>query len=96
MWQSLVRLPQDKVSEVDFMIENKDKNELIAFVGDGVNDAPVLARSDIGISMGGVGSDAAIEASDIVLMHDNLHSLLIAKKIANTVDGPCDVKNPNT
>lgn len=75
-------LPQDKVSEVDFMIENKDKNELIAFVGDGVNDAPVLARSDIGISMGGVGSDAAIEASDIVLMHDNLHSLLIAKKIA--------------
>ena len=75
-------LPQDKVSEVDFMIENKGKNELIAFVGDGVNDAPVLARSDIGISMGGVGSDAAIEASDIVLMHDNLHSLLLAKKIA--------------
>ena len=75
-------LPQDKVSEVDLMIKNKDKNELIAYVGDGVNDAPVLARSDIGISMGGVGSDAAIEASDIVLMHDNLHSLLLAKKIA--------------
>ena len=75
-------LPQDKVSEVDLMIKNKQKNELIAYVGDGVNDAPVLARSDIGISMGGVGSDAAIEASDIVLMHDNLNSLLLAKKIA--------------
>ena len=75
-------LPQDKVNEVDLMIKNKDKNELIAYVGDGVNDAPVLARSDIGISMGGVGSDAAIEASDIVLMHDNLNSLLLAKKIA--------------
>ena len=75
-------LPQDKVSEVDSLIKNKGKKELIAYVGDGVNDAPVLARSDIGISMGGVGSDAAIEASDIVLMHDNLHSLLLAKKIA--------------
>ena len=75
-------LPQDKVNEVDLMIKNKERNELIAYVGDGVNDAPVLARSDIGISMGGVGSDAAIEASDIVLMHDNLHSLLLAKKIA--------------
>lgn len=75
-------LPQDKVNEVDLMIKNKDKKELIAYVGDGVNDAPVLARSDIGISMGGVGSDAAIEASDIVLMHDNLNSLLLAKKIA--------------
>ena len=75
-------LPQDKVSEVDYLINNKAKNELIAYVGDGANDAPVLARSDIGISMGGVGSDAAIEASDIVLMHDNLHSLLLAKKIA--------------
>ena len=75
-------LPQDKVREVDNILANKEKGELIAYVGDGINDAPVLARSDIGISMGGVGSDAAIEASDIVLMHDNLSSLLTAKKIA--------------
>lgn len=75
-------LPQDKVKEVSELLENKKPGELIAYVGDGINDAPVLAQSDIGISMGGVGSDAAIEASDIVLMHDNLTSLLKAKKIA--------------
>ena len=75
-------LPQDKVKEVNELLENKASNELIAYVGDGINDAPVLARCDIGVSMGGVGSDAAIEASDIVLMHDNLSSLLKAKKIA--------------
>ena len=75
-------LPQDKVVELDkILLANKDKS-LVAYVGDGINDAPTLARSDIGISMGGVGSDAAIEASDIVLMHDNLKSLLLAKKIA--------------
>ncbi len=75
-------LPQDKVQELDNILTNKNKGELVAYVGDGINDAPVLARSDIGISMGGVGSDAAIEASDIVLMHDDLKSLLLAKKIA--------------
>ena len=75
-------LPQDKVKLIDEILENKKENELIAYAGDGINDAPVLARVDIGISMGGVGSDAAIEASDIVLMHDNLSSLLTAKKIA--------------
>lgn len=75
-------LPQDKVSEMDELIKYKKDNELIVYVGDGVNDAPTLARSDIAISMGGVGSDAAIEASDIVLMHDDLKSLLLAKKIA--------------
>lgn len=75
-------LPQDKVAEVDKIMQNKKETEYIAYVGDGINDAPVLMRSDIGISMGGVGSDAAIEASDIVLMYDDLSSLLLAKKIA--------------
>ncbi len=75
-------LPQDKVEEVSKLIENKKSGELLAYVGDGINDAPVLARSDIGISMGALGSDAAIEASDIVLMNDDLTSLLNAKKIA--------------
>ena len=75
-------LPGDKVDKLEEILANKKKGELVAYVGDGINDAPVLMRSDIGISMGGVGSDAAIEASDIVLMHDNLSSLLKAKKIA--------------
>ena len=75
-------LPNNKVNEVEKLLDNKDKNELLCFVGDGINDAPVLMRSDIGIAMGGVGSDAAIEASDIVIMDDNLNGLLIGKKIA--------------
>ena len=75
-------LPNNKVNEVEKFLNNKDKNELLCFVGDGINDAPVLMRSDIGIAMGGVGSDAAIEASDIVIMDDNLNGLLIGKKIA--------------
>lgn len=75
-------LPQDKVAEFEKILESKNGQSLVAYVGDGINDAPVIARSDIGISMGGVGSDAAIEASDIVLMHDNLMSLITAKRIA--------------
>ena len=75
-------LPQDKVKEVEQALQNKGKNEVLCFVGDGINDAPVLMRSDIGIAMGGIGSDAAIEASDIVLMRDNLSDLLTAKLIA--------------
>ena len=75
-------LPQDKVSELERILKEKERDSLVVYVGDGINDAPVLARSDIGVSMGGVGSDAAIEASDIVLMHDNLTSLKIAKQIA--------------
>ncbi len=75
-------LPQDKVAEVEKLLAEKGKNNVLCFVGDGINDAPVLMRSDIGIAMGGVGSDAAIEASDIVLMHDDLNSLSVAKKIA--------------
>lgn len=75
-------LPQDKVAEVEKLLAEKGQNDVLCFVGDGINDAPVLMRSDIGIAMGGVGSDAAIEASDIVLMHDDLGSLGTAKKIA--------------
>lgn len=75
-------LPQNKAEELKNMLNNKNKNDVICFIGDGINDAPSLMMSDIGISMGGIGSDAAIEASDIVLMHDDLDSLIIAKKIA--------------
>ncbi len=75
-------LPQNKVEELDKILANKKNKELVAFVGDGINDAPSLVKSDIGISMGGVGSDAAIEASDIVLMHDDLKSIVVAKKVA--------------
>ena len=75
-------LPQDKVAEVERMLAEKGKNDVLCFVGDGINDAPVLMRSDVGIAMGGVGSDAAIEASDVVLMDDNLSNIGVAKKIA--------------
>lgn len=73
-------LPQDKVSALEEELILKTGE--VAFVGDGMNDAPVLARADLGIAMGGLGSDAAIEASDIVLMDDNLIKLPIAMKIA--------------
>jgi Cd2+/Zn2+-exporting ATPase len=74
-------LPQDKVTIFEQLnTNNKDK---IAFVGDGINDAPVLARADIGIAMGGLGSDAAIEAADIVIMNDELTQVVTAMKIAN-------------
>ena len=75
-------LPQDKVAEVEKLLAEKAPSEALCFVGDGINDAPVLMRSDIGISMGGVGSDAAIEASDIVLMKDDLRGIALAKRIA--------------
>lgn len=64
-------LPGDKVAEVEKLLAAKGKNDMLAFVGDGINDAPVLTRADIGIAMGAMGSDAAIEAADIVLMDDN-------------------------
>lgn len=72
-------LPGDKVSEVEKLLSMKSEKENLAFVGDGINDAPVLTRADIGIAMGAMGSDAAIEASDVVLMDDN--PLQIAKAI---------------
>ena len=72
-------LPADKVEQVESLIASKGKNEVLAFVGDGINDAPVLSRADIGIAMGAMGSDAAIEAADVVLMDDDPHK--IAKAI---------------
>ena len=75
-------LSQNKVEEVEKLLAQKSKNDVLCFVGDGINDAPVLMRSDIGIAMGGAGSDAAIEASDIVLMKDDLKGIPLAKRIA--------------
>lgn len=75
-------LPADKVTEVEKLISEKRKRDVVCFTGDGINDAPVLMRSDIGIAMGGVGSDAAIEASDVVLMQDDLSGLPLSKRIA--------------
>ena len=72
-------LPEDKVTKVEELLQAKQKDEMLAFVGDGINDAPVLSRADIGIAMGALGSDAAIEAADVVLMDDN--PLKIAKAI---------------
>ena len=76
------QLPSDKVERVNELLEKSDGNDKIAFVGDGINDAPVLARADIGIAMGALGSDAAIEAADVVIMNDNLLSLSKAMRIA--------------
>ena len=75
-------LPQDKVHEVERLIEGKDPDESLAFVGDGINDAPVLARADIGIAMGAMGSDAAIDAADVVLMDDEPSKIAVAIRIA--------------
>ena len=72
-------LPGDKVAKVEELLARKGSKEKLAFVGDGINDAPVLSRADIGIAMGAMGSDAAIEAADIVLMDDD--PLKIAKAI---------------
>ena len=75
-------LPGDKVAEVEGLLAEKTAQGQLAFVGDGINDAPVLSRADIGIAMGGLGSDAAIEAADIVLMDDDLEALPLAIHIA--------------
>lgn len=75
-------LPQNKVEVLEDILNKKDKNDIVAYVGDGINDAPTLVLSDVGISMGNIGSDSAIEASDVVLMYDNLKDILIAKKIS--------------
>ncbi len=75
-------LPADKVGEVEKLLENKGKKEKLAFVGDGINDAPVLSRADLGIAMGALGSDAAIEAADIVLMDDDPAKIALAMQIS--------------
>ena len=75
-------LPQDKVDKVEELLAQQAADKKLAFVGDGINDAPVLARADIGVAMGGVGSDAAIEAADIVLMKDDPSALADAIRIA--------------
>ena len=75
-------LPADKVDRVEELLRDKGPKEKLVFVGDGINDAPVLSRADIGVAMGALGSDAAIEAADIVLMDDDLLKLPVAVRIA--------------
>lgn len=75
-------LPADKVEQVEQLLDSKEKKEVLAFVGDGINDAPVLSRADIGIAMGAMGSDAAIEAADVVLMDDDPRKIALAMKIS--------------
>lgn len=75
-------LPGDKVSEVERLLGTKAKGRCLAFIGDGINDAPVLARADVGIAMGALGSDAAIEAADVVVMNDSLPSIAMGIRIA--------------
>lgn len=75
-------LPADKVTEVERLLQEKGHGEVLAFVGDGINDAPVLSRADIGIAMGALGSDAAIEAADVVLMDDNPGKIALAIRIS--------------
>ena len=80
-------LPADKVAEVEALLAAKGKKEKLAFVGDGINDAPVLSRADLGIAMGALGSDAAIEAADIVLMDDNPEKIATAIGISGKTLG---------
>lgn len=75
-------LPEDKVAKLEEIISSKQKNKSVIFAGDGINDAPVLTRADAGIAMGGLGSDAAIEAADIVIMNDSPSKIILAVKIA--------------
>ena len=82
-------LPKNKVEKVEELLKNKPTNSTLAFVGDGINDAPVLTRADIGIAMGALGSDAAIEAADVVIMDDDISkintAITLSKKIIRIV-----------
>lgn len=80
-------LPADKVTQVEIILGESDDKNKVAFVGDGINDAPVLMRSDIGIAMGSMGSDAAIEAADIVLMDDDIRKIPLVMRIASKTMG---------
>ena len=80
-------LPQDKVERVEQLLESKPGGTTLCFVGDGVNDAPVLSRADVGVAMGAMGSDAAIEAADVVLMDDDPRKLPLAMAIAKKTVG---------
>jgi Cd2+/Zn2+-exporting ATPase len=75
-------LPKDKVDQVEKIMIEKTNNGKVAYVGDGINDAAVLARADVGIAMGAMGSDAAIEAADIVIMNDELSKIPVAMRIS--------------
>ena len=80
-------LPADKVENVEKLFADKSDNGKLIFVGDGINDAPVLARADIGIAMGGLGSDAAIEAADVVIMTDEPGKIVKAMQISKKTLG---------
>ena len=80
-------LPGDKVDQIETLLAAKRPKENLAFVGDGINDAPVLSRADVGIAMGALGSDAAIEAADVVLMDDDPAKIALAIKFACLVLG---------
>ncbi len=80
-------LPADKVEQVEHLLAEKASDRTLAFVGDGINDAPVLARADVGIAMGGIGSDAAVEAADVVIMDDEPSKIVDAIRIARKTVG---------
>ena len=75
-------LPSDKYTYLEEIIKKKTEKSIVSFVGDGINDAPVLKLSDLGISMGSLGTDSAIEASDVVIMNDNLEKIVTAINIS--------------
>ena len=80
-------LPGDKVSKVEELLREKPEDKTLAFVEDGINDAPVLARADVGIAMGGIGSDAAVEAADVVIMDDEPSKIVDCIRIARKTVG---------
>ena len=86
-------LPEDKLNKVEELLNSKSKRGKLFFVGDGINDTPVLARADIGIAMGGLGADAAIDVADIVIMTDEPSKIVTAVKIARRTRKNCMAKH---